>query len=232
MRTITLAITHLNRLPLLIESFAKVVEDSRVSEILISDDASDSKTFSQLLEYCKPIEKIKIYRNSSNVGVYRNKYQSVLYSSNPWVIVFDSDNVIDKGYIDKLYEIEEWDDKTEYCPEKANPNLDYSFLGGVELSAKNVNGYWKERHFQSFLNTFNSFFNREEYLKTFDPDFEPISSDSIYMNFNWLKRGNKMKVVKGMEYYHRIHKGSHYVQNCEKSTVIHREIEQKIKMLR
>jgi GT2 family glycosyltransferase len=232
MRTITLAITTYNRYDLLIESFAKVLDDPRVSEVLISDDNSDLLTFHKIHEHFKGIKKVRLIRNNSNQGVYRNKYQSVVYSSNDWVIVFDSDNIIDKSYIDKLYEIPEWDAHTEYCPDKANPALDYTFISNTELTAKNINSFWRHKQFAAFINTFNSFFNKTQYLKVFDPDFEPISSDSIYMNFLWLKAGNKIKVVKGMEYYHRIHKGSHYVQNCEKSNVIHASIMEKLKQLR
>lgn len=222
MRTITLAVTHFNRFPMLIESFAKVLKDDRVNEILISDDASDTETFSKLLDYCKPIEKIKLYRNASNQGVYRNKYQSVLYSSNPWVIVFDSDNVIDKGYIDKLYEIEEWDPKVVYCPAFAKPKFDYRHFTKVPfITKRNAGKYFKERQFDCLINTMNCFVNREEYLKVYDPDVEPSAADSAYFNFRWLMADNVMCVVDGLEYEHRIHNGSHYIQNIASSNAFH-----------
>lgn len=230
MRTITLAITNYNRVALLRESFAQVIDDDRISEIVISDDASDLTVYKAIQHEYKDIAKVKIHRNLSNVGVYQNKYRSALHATNDWVILFDSDNVLGKDYIDKLYELPEWDEHTEYCPAKAHPSFDYSKLGLI--TKENVNSMWRIKQFDAFVNTNNSFFNREEYLRHFDPDFEPISSDSIYMNYRWLAAGNKIQVVKGMEYYHRIHKGSHYVQNCEKSNVIHASIMEKIKQLR
>jgi glycosyltransferase involved in cell wall biosynthesis len=232
MTPISLSITNFNRFTLLIESFRKVLDDERISEIIISDDASETELFNDVVDYFKTESKVKIHRNATNQGVYRNKFHSVLHATNEWVIVFDSDNVIDKTYIDKLYNIPVWDEHTEYCPDKAKPDLDYTFLSNTELTAKNINSFWRHKQFAAFINTFNSFFNREEFLKHFDPDFEPISSDSIYANYRWLAAGNKIQVVQGMEYYHRIHKGSHYVQNCEKSNVIHASIMEKIKQLR
>ncbi len=230
MKPITLAITTFNRFTLLIESFRKVLDDERISEIIISDDESEIELYKDIVNYFKTESKVKVYRNLTNVGVYQNKYRSALHATNPWIILFDSDNIIDKSYIDKLYEIPEWDEHTEYCPAKAHPSFDYSKLGLI--TKENVNSMWRIKQFDAFINTFNSFFNRKEYLKIFDPEFEPISSDSIYMNYLWLKAGNKIQVVKGMEYYHRIHKGSHYVQNCEKSNVIHANIMEKLKQLR
>lgn len=232
MRSVTLAITTFNRTDLLKKSFEKVLEDERVNEIVLSDDASKVDVFKQLVEELKPIKKIKIYRNGSNQGVYRNKFHSVFHSSNPWVIVFDSDNIIGTDYIDELFKIRDWDPHTEYCPGKAEPDFDYTHISKEPITKENVNTLWKKKQFDAMLNTMNSFFNREEYLRVWKDDFEPISSDSIYMNYKWLAAGNKILIVPDLKYYHRIHSGSHYVNNCGRSMAIHKDVEQKLKNLK
>lgn len=231
---ISLCITTFNRGDLILESFGNVLLDDRVDEIVIVDDCSTDASYTILsaLSALSKISKIKVYQNPSNVGVYQNKKRSVELATNDWCIVFDSDNIIDTDYIDKLYSLQPWDKNTEYCPALAEPAFNYSSLAGPPITKANVNTLWKENQFEAFLNTMNSFWNREEYLKVWDGTIEPISSDSIYMNYRWLAAGNSIQVVEGMKYYHRIHNGSHYVNNCAKSNIIHRDIEMKIKRLK
>lgn len=229
---ISLCITTYNRYQLTIDSFFQVLSDERIDEIVVVDDCSNDGSFEKLLEYFYDPYKVKLYRNDINLGVYRNKKRSVELATNEWCIVFDSDNIIEPGYVDKLYELQPWDAHTEYCPALAEPAFDYTSLSDILISKGNVNTLWKKKQFDAFLNTMNSFWNREEYLKVWDETVEPISSDSIYMNYRWLAAGNKIQVVEGMKYQHLIHKGSHYVNNCAQSTVIHKDIEQLIKRLR
>lgn len=232
MRTVTLAITNHNRFDLLVKSFEQVIDDPRISEVVISDDESDQKIFHQILDKFSLTSKVKIFRNATNQGVYRNKFHSVLHAKNDWVIVFDSDNVIGEKYLDALYGIPQWDPRTEYCPGRALPEFNYTQIHLGVIDSSNVNALWKKKQFDAMMNTMNSFFNREEYLRVWADDFEPISSDSIYMNYKWLAAGNNIQIIPEMEYYHRIHSGSHYVNNCAKSMVIHQEIEKKIRQLK
>lgn len=229
---ISLCITHYNRAELLVDSFKNILTDDRVSEIVIVDDCSNEDVYNKVAWQVLANYQVKLYQNETNLGVYHNKKRSIELATNDWCIVFDSDNVIDTDYIDKLYALQPWDKNTEYCPALAEPAFNYSSLAGPPITKENVNTLWKHNQFEAFLNTMNSFFNREEYLKVWDGSIEPISSDSIYMNYKWLAAGNAIQVVEGMKYYHRIHNGSHYVNNCAKSNVIHRDIEMKIKRLK
>ena len=54
------------------------ITDNRVSEIIICDD--DSKDISELIQLLIQINsnKIKIYKNSKNIGCYLNKIESIL----------------------------------------------------------------------------------------------------------------------------------------------------------
>lgn len=221
MTPITLAITTFNRFDLLVQSFEKVIDDPRLKEIVIVDDDSDMNIFQQIVNEWKDHPKVQIFRNASNVGVYRNKYHSVFFSKSDWVIVFDSDNVIDTDYIDALYSIEEWHEHIVYCPEFAKPKFDYRHFNGQLISRSNAAFMFKKKQFDCLINTMNCFVNRNEFLKVFDNEIEPSAADSAYFNYKWLMAGNEMWIVPGLQYEHRIHNGSHYVQNIAKSNAFH-----------
>jgi len=223
MRTITLAITTYNRTDLLYKSFEQVVDDERISEIVIVDDASKKEIFEEI-NLLNHNPKIKLLRNSSNRGVYRNKYESVQLSSNEWVIVFDSDNIISTKYIDTLYDIGTWQPKTVYCPDFAKPKFDYRHFAGKLIYKSTAASFFKLPQFDCLINTMNCFVNRDEFLKHFDPETEPSAADSAYFNYRWLMAGNSMYVVPGLEYEHLVHSGSHYVQNIGASNKFHAQM--------
>lgn len=221
---VTLAITTFNRFDLVVKSFEQVLDDPRISEIVISDDASDLAIYNQLTNHFQYADKVRIHRNLTNQGVYRNKYTSVVLAHSDWVIVFDSDNIIGKDYLDALYAAgwdSGWDAKTVYCPEFAKPKFDYRHFSGKTIDRSNAASFFKEKQFDCLINTMNCFVNREEYLKYYDPETEPAAADSAYFNFRWLTAGNKMLVVEGLQYEHLVHAGSHYVQNIGRSNAFH-----------
>jgi len=78
----------------------------------------------------------------------------------------------------------------------------------------------------------NYFVNRTQYLRVWDGSVNPYTADSLYQNYNWFKSGNKMFVVPGMTYMHRIHQGSHYILNNHKTGNFYQETEQKLKELK
>lgn len=232
MRTLTLAITTRNRYDLLLESFKQVVNDPRVSEIVIVDDHSNPAIVASLRALHFASGKVKIFFNDHNLGVYRNKKKSVEMATNDWVIVFDDDNIITTKYIDRLFEIEQWDENTSYLPMKAKPKFDYTMFSGVTFTRSNVSQYVKLGQFDCLINTMNYFTNKKQYLKVWDASVEPISADSIYVNYLNLKAGNKLFVVPNLEYEHRVHSGSHYVQNQHRSNMFHKKLMEKLKTMR
>lgn len=218
------------RWELLLNSFAQVLTDDRISEIVIVDDKSSP-------EYVPKLQtlnhgKVKVYFNDINMGVYRNKHRSVQLASNPWCIVFDSDNIMTKAYVDKLYEISEWDEHTSYLPAKARPKFDYTQFAGMTFTRANIAQYVKVGQMDCMINTANHFVNRAEYIRLWDGKTEPISADSIYMNMLQLQAGNKLYVVPGLEYDHLVHKDSHFVNNQHRSTEIHKRLMNKLQQMR
>lgn len=232
MRTITLAITTYERYELLIECFAQVLHDPRISEIVIVDDCSNQILFEKIKAFCDHYSKIKLYQNKINIDCYRNKRKAISLSTNDWSVLFDSDNIIDKVYLDKLYEIEFWEPDTAYQPVFARPSFDFTEFTG-QLVTKNNAGEClaKYRMFSTSLNAMNYFVNGDEFLRVWDGNVNPHTADSIFQNYNWLEKGNRIKYVDGLEYFHRVHTGSHYQINNHKTGNFYQIIENRIKAM-
>lgn len=232
-RQITISIPTFNRSDLTLKSFEKVYDDERVGEIVIVDDASDWGLFSDLKAQCDALSKVKLYRNITNKDCYENKMMAASFATNKWCIILDSDNVIDGSYLDKLYEVKEWDEHTIYAPDFAMPTFCYEQFSGMEITKENVSSLMDYPMFQTCLNTFNYFINRDNYLKIWDGSVDPVTSDSIYFNLKWLEAGYKIIIVNGLKYFHRIHDNSHYNSNNHRTpSGFHDSVVRRLKELR
>lgn len=213
-----------------VNSFSKVLNDPRINEIVIVDDASDDIIYKKLQRLTQH-PKIKLFRNQQNKGCYFNKQQAVKEASNEWVILFDSDNTLTKEYLDALFSVE-WRVNTIYAPEFARPVFDYRHFSGCWIDKTNACTFIGQKMFDCMINTCNYFVNKQEYLRIFDSHIEPWTADTIYQNYNWMKAGNSIHVLKGMQYEHLIHDQSHYKKYHHKTGNLFREIEKRIKMLK
>lgn len=228
--SLSLCITTWQRDKMTVNSFSKVLEDPRITEIVIVDDASDDIIWRRLQRSCNH-PKIKLFRNQKNKGCYFNKQQAVKEATSDWVILFDSDNTLTKDYLDALFSVE-WKKYTIYAPEFARPVFDYRHFTGSVITKANAGSFIGKKMFDCMINTCNYFVNKEEYLRIFDSNIEPWTADTIFHNYNWLKAGNTIHVLKGMQYDHLIHDQSHYKKYVHKTGNLFREIEKRIKMLK
>lgn len=230
---ISLCIPTYNRTELLYESFRQLVNDDRVSEIVIVDDASPMEVYQTIYWQTNAIPKVKLYRNKENLDCYCNKKRAVELASNEWVILGDSDNVFTPEYVDRIVESKAaWSPKQILHPSFARPHFDFKKYAGTVISYDNVALHMQDPTFQTMLNAMNYFVNRDEYIKVWDGAVDPVTSDSIYQNYNWLKAGNSIFVVPGLEYDHRVHDQSHYRQNVRRTPRgFHEDVVQKIKDL-
>lgn len=227
---VTLALTSWNRDSLTFESFRQVLNDERISEIVISDDHSDERIYQNLVFMCNGIEKVKIFRNETNLGCYHNKRKAVELSNNPFVILFDSDNILTTKYLDAIPNT--LSSRTIYQPEFARPHFDFTKYSNHSFDRTIAKNYSTQETFCTMLNAMNFLVNREEFLKVFDTTkSEPWTADSIYFNYLWLKAGNSIYVTPGMQYDHLVHNGSHYKNNVHKTGNFYNEVKQMIKEL-
>lgn len=232
---ITVCLTSYNRTELLYESFKQIIDHPFVTEIVIVDDASkDAQVRDYIFNLTKVSHKIIPYFNARNLDCYFNKREAVSKSRNEWVILFDSDNILTKQYIDRLENL--WiaglNAKTVYQPSFAKPHFDFRKFEGLLIDRSNIGRYFPQPQFSTMLNAMNYFVNRDEYLRVWDGSIDPVTSDSIYQNLNWFKAGNNMYVVPGLEYDHAVHSGSHYQNNVRRTpSGLHERIENEIKAL-
>jgi len=212
-------------------SFHEVLYDDRISEIVISDDASDLSVYKQLENATGGMDKVKLYRNQANIGCYHNKKRAIELATSEWVIILDSDNIIGTDYLDVIFE-QYWDEKKIMAPEFGRPALDYSQWAPLMFSENNVAHYLDKGNFQMFLNTFNFVVNRNQFLKAFDDAVEPWTSDSIFFCLCWFTAGNYIHCVPNLSYVHSIHAQSHYTLHNQKNPGFYEETLSKLRALK
>lgn len=245
---LSLCITTYNRYDLLKESYAQVVDDPRISEIIIVDDCS---TVPGIKEKVNSLGggKVKVYHQAQNRGMSMNKRDAIAYASNLWAIIFDSDNIIGPDYLDAFYgfvidggafdefskirEIE----KFIFCSDFAKPEFNYREFrcgnGGIGIrsgiyAARESAYEIRNDSFNCLLNTCNYIVHRDHYLKTYQYNADHIASDTIWHNYNHLKNGGLFCVVPDMQYFHRVHKGSGFLQGVDHNMRMQNEVRKMI----
>ena len=250
MEKISVGIPHYNRSKLLEECLNNILHDDRIGEIVINDDFSPQSDFDQVEKLKERSDKIKVFRNSSNLGAYRNKLETIKNCTLDWVILLDSDNYLYKSYLDSLYSESPWDPNVSYYADMmlANGNIepwgrcegcwDHGRFGNDPIGFNEVKPiHDKDYGFDGLLNAGNFFSYRKFYLERAplifeeeDPSLrEPYGCDAIAFNYYWMKSGGKIKVMQKAEYYHRMHPGSHWTNTSNLSGVYNSRILQKFK---
>lgn len=223
-RKISISIAYYNNARFMEKTLETLVNDDRISEIIITDDKSDD--ISMLKDILKKMNcnKIKLYYNKKNLGCYHNKITAVSKCSNDWCILLDSDNFIEKSYIDNLYKMKKWEKDTIYSPDRpitfpGNPsvNLDFRKYSNNFITKEIYLTDFNIIKFQCLINNCNYFLPCKEYVKCMDEGFKKYNRDiidcldSAVLFTDWLTNNNKIKVVKNLSYYHRLHPNSNYV---------------------
>lgn len=232
-RKISVSIPSWNRYQQTIDSFAQVLEDERITEVVVVDDASTNDSYEKLCAYFVGHPKVKLFRNEKNLDCYANKHEAALKATGSWIIIFDSDNTLTTAYLDAIYAIPEWNPQTVYQPQFSRPYFDFRKWTGLTITKENVAQY-ADTHLMTALNAFNLFINREEYLKIWDGSVNPGTSDSIFFNYCWLVSGNKVLITPGLEYNHYIakDKSGHYETHSHKFVVFHEQLMNEIRNLK
>ena len=235
-QTLSLAITTHNRPKMTIKSFEKVLDDPRISEIVIVDDHSDIEQYYGLQESIARLknDKIKVYRNSTNVGMSLNKLKAISYCNNDWVIIFDSDNVLDANYLDAFEKVSDLlYPHYIFCPSAALPKFVYEKISKFSMT-KSVIQHLLKGEFATItewmLNTCNYIVHRVTYLQTYQYNIDMKATDTIWHNYNHLKQGGSLYVVPQMTYQHLVHDDSGWRQdrkyNKQKAIEVRKLIEQ------
>lgn len=228
---LSLAVTSYKRFDLTISSFANVIDDDRIQEVLVLDDCSPDKSYELLRDNFKDNQKVKVIRQARNRGMSVTKRDAIALCNNPNIIIFDSDNKLGKDYLDALEAVGDFSDDTLYLPIAANPQFNYRKFSGLTITEKNVGKYMNDEMFRCALNTCNCLINRNFYIDTFIQDDKIGCADTINHIYNHLKRGGKLYFVPGMEYFHLVGPQSGFLENADYNIKKAKEIENKIMQL-
>jgi glycosyltransferase involved in cell wall biosynthesis len=226
---ITICIPTFNRHEMVVRSFIEVIDEPIITEIIIVDDCSDLDKFEKLnFEILKlKSSKIRIFRNEENKGAFLNKLESVKKSKNDWIILIDSDNILNKDYIRSIPDI--LDNRCFYLPSQAicdSGLLDYRIFSGIIIEKNKFKDMSLSSDDRSncLLNTGNYLVNKKIYLQSIELESDiksPSALDVFYQIYLCFKNidGFYMNVVPNMNYTHTLHKsegeenGSYYVMN-------------------
>lgn len=211
---------HGDRLKWVSKTVQNVHDIEGLQEIVFTIDPS-SYPYDNLIEYSKSYPKVKIHINDRTLMVFRNKIKAVSMCNSPWVILLDSDNVIDRNYLNIALSTNK-QDNIIYQPSKALPHLDYSSLNGMVITKENIKSLITDRTVEMAFNTCNYILNRGEWLEavnSFDGIKDPTGSDTAQINYLCLKKGMSLCIVKDLEYQHAVHDGSTYVKYSKEAIV-------------
>jgi len=229
---ISLAIPFYNNSKFIRETLLYPISDDRISEIIICDDNSDDKEKLEVILEELKCPKIKLIKNHTNIGVYLNKLETLRNCSNEWAILFDSDNILSRDYVDKIYH-EKWEENVIISPslvekingmsERMDTIFDYRmFIGDIEIANFFEKREINEVQFDTLLNTCNYFVPVKNFLKCMEREmchyntFEISSLDSLTFFTDWVANGQKFKILAGLEYKHRIHWDSTYTKTSHR----------------
>lgn len=220
------------RTDLLFEAMKPFLNDDRIGEVIICDDASPVHIFAEVQGFFNGIEKVFLHRNAVNFDCYKNKHKTVSLASNEYVLLIDSDNVFNTEFVDAIY-AQHWSPERILQPTFAKPHFDSRKYNSLLANRKNVSKYANDSTFTTALNAMNFFINREKYLEVWDGSIDPVTSDSIYFNYKWLEAGNSIYFTPGLEYQHTMSLDSHYKLNNKRTPHgFHESILRKLKALR
>lgn len=242
---LSLCITTYNRYEMTIESFAQVLNDDRIDDIVIMDDCSENQDGVRLASVFRNHEKVKVHIQAQNRGMSLNKYDAIALAKNEWCIIFDSDNIIGPDYLDAFYKdinlpsqfSNKYIDHIIFCPDFAKPNFDYRAFSARTpptyglYDAKDAARCIIDSRFNCLMNTCNYIVNRDYYLETYQHNPEHKASDTIWHNYNHLKNGGIFRVVQYMQYAHRVHKGSGFMEDVQYNMAKSEEVRKLIQQL-
>lgn len=215
--SISVCIPTMRRFSFLKESIPKYLDNPHVTELVITDETGED--YAAITEaFSHP--KLRVYQNERRLGSVENKQRAASYATSDYIAIIDSDNFADVQYFEafKYYiSAHETTPTSVFLPCAAKPNFHYTQFIGRTLNKLTIRQYWPE--IETCLNTMNMIIPRA-FLATFNimadkPICDRTSGawDALYFSLYALFHMNAtLIVVPGMEYEHRIHDGSWFME--------------------
>lgn len=202
---------------------------------MFSDDDSTAEELRALNRVVAPYQnKVTVHRNPANLGIFGNKAAVLRLCETERAILLDSDNRIDRAFLDVIYRLPAWDDNVIYCAEQAEPAFDYGRLAGLDMDVQCIRDLMLQREtrhlVRKFLNTSNFFVAAKQHAASVEGylDVDVHAGDSISFAYLWLQRGGTFRVVPDLVYHHRVHDESSMRKSARKSMRVVRGIQASI----
>lgn len=237
MKQISICIPVYNRYEMLFKSFEQIKDHPNVGEIIIVDDVSDSDIWDCIKIGCIGEKKIKLFRNEKNLGCFANKREAASKAENEYIVLLDSDNVLAMDYIDAIMS-QQWSPERILQPCFARPRFDFRKHNSLLVHKGNIRKYMSDGMFNVMLNAMNYFVHRDRYLETWDNSIDPVTSDTIWQNYCWLRAGNSIYITPGLMYDHGVdnhgeEEPSYYIKHLDRTPkMFHNEVIRKLKALK
>jgi hypothetical protein len=203
----------------------------QVEEIVIcAEPGSDAST---IVNQCRArYKKVRVVENTVILGPFLNKTKAVSLCKSAWVALIDSDNIIAAHYL-RFTTMDKLNSNKIYCPEQGWPMLKYLEFIGEDIGLARTAQLLDNNNFQMLFNTGNYILHRDTWLKALQPvrndTFYPHAVDVAWVNYNCLKTGMVLSVVKDCVYKHNVHKNSTYLQTAKQSAEKWIQIQEMIK---
>jgi hypothetical protein len=226
---ITLAIPFYNSSRYFLDVIKYTSDNSFVSEIVVNDDFSSDEDYTNLLQVISQLntDKIKVFRNTENVGAFRNKYLAVQRSTCDWIYLLDSDNHPFENTYDVLSSIKDLNPEICYCPSKlfckGDGKTEYENISDYNTFKYDIIGIEESKDaiikrtkwFDWFINSGNYFFNRNSYIEKLKEPFENYNNYKLYADtaasfYFWLRNSGQFKVVSNLHHNHRLRNDSYW----------------------
>ena len=205
-----------------------------INEIIIHDDHSDDDEYEKIeniVDKFKNFLNLEIYRNSKNIGAFKNKFKNIQKCKNDIVYQIDSDNIANSN-LDTVF---------NYINEENNPNFlyipsrIYQFRKYPRSSKifSNLNKKYKvtytnedfvfdkdifkeaikedkkfivNKNINWILNSGNFIIHKKTYISTFEKEIKTNNRyplDAVAISFFWINNGGKIKTLKELNHFHR-----------------------------
>jgi glycosyltransferase involved in cell wall biosynthesis len=217
----------MRRFSFLKESIPLYLANPHVTELIISDETGEDYD-AITLAFSHP--KLRVYRNESRLGFLKNKLKAASYATSDFIAILDSDNYANHSYFEAFklfYSQHNFSSKCLFLPCAAKPNFNYKEWCGMPITSSNVRQFYPR--IETCLNTMNCIISRE-FLESFDILCDTPMCDTIgcydaeyFASYAMFHMSATLFVVNNMEYEHRVHDGSGWIQTHAEVDDVQRE---------
>lgn len=219
--SIAVCIATMRRFSFLKESIPRYLENPYVTEVIITDETGEDYD-AITAAFSHP--KLRVYKNENRLGIPANKIRAASYAVSDYICILDSDNYADIRYFEgfrKFIGKTRTPNASMFLPSAARPNFNYKEWVNVPLTRNNIKQFYPK--IDTCLNTMNlilprAFFETFKIMSDVPMCNEIGPYDGIYFALYALFELNAtLYVVDGMEYDHRVHPGSTWLNTHTES---------------